>query len=894
MNNKEYQGARFYKCALQVNPCTYGQEYRGQPSSSEEDYNEDVWQQCKQNKIEVVGLADHGRVKNSEGLREFLREKGLTVFPGFEISSDEKIHMVCLYPEDTSLEVLNRYLGVLMGKYVNKLSKDPTHPSALTCVQIADSVINNQGGFWYAAHMIGKNGLLRLDGSGGNLVHLWKEEKLVVVGQIHGGIDDLSLENGASAKYGKIIENKNPGYKREKPVAIINAKDIDKPETLSDPSASCLVKMTRPDFEAFKQAFHDPESRIRLNHDIPAQPYSVINSIQWEGAGFFEEYTLCFSENLNAVVGGRGTGKSTLVESIRYVLGLPVPDAGSKALYEFHRNNLGGSKITLSVTSKKLLGQRYTISRRFGEQSIVKNERGERSYLSRKDILPAVTLLGQNEILEIEKSNTARLALINSFLPGSDKFEGTLRESRKRMADNREKWVKADKEFESLDSSVQRIPMLQEQLQRFDDLGVRRKLQKVDLVEKEKNIQARVKEQITLVKNWLNRYEEVFDLEFLQESSISALPDKVILAKARGTLEKLKEQTDSLVEQADKSSKGASDELDALEKEWQSEVEKIEDDLHQAMAQLPGQSGKTGSELGREYTDIIEERRRIDRQKEEHRRQKQLIEALEEEREKLMEEYRQTAFERYSTLQETVKRLNEKDLKGKVRLTVKRFGDLQPLKDFLLDIGGIGEAKTRWLDEASNLDLSVWSEWIEEGNAEAFMKKYKSIGMQKSIAEKLAALDLKKRLELEEIELQDTIEIELNIAHGDEENYRPLESLSTGQKCTAILNLLLLNLDEPLIIDQPEDNLDNAFIADRIVRDLRKFKTRRQFIFATHNANIPVFGDAELIAVLYSDKDGGKVKETGSIDKPEVREQAAEILEGGKAAFEMRRHKYGY
>jgi hypothetical protein len=104
--------------------------------------------------------------------------------------------------------------------------------------------------------------------------------------------------------------------------------------------------------------------------------------------------------------------------------------------------------------------------------------------------------------------------------------------------------------------------------------------------------------------------------------------------------------------------------------------------------------------------------------------------------------------------------------------------------------------------------------------------------------------------------------------------------------------LLLDNLD-PLIIDQPEDNLDNAFIADHIVSELRTSKTKRQFIFATHNANIPVFGDAEWIGVLHEEEGHARLEASGSIDAPDVKELAANILEGGKEAFTRRREKYG-
>jgi hypothetical protein len=150
--------------------------------------------------------------------------------------------------------------------------------------------------------------------------------------------------------------------------------------------------------------------------------------------------------------------------------------------------------------------------------------------------------------------------------------------------------------------------------------------------------------------------------------------------------------------------------------------------------------------------------------------------------------------------------------------------------------------------------------------------------------------------QLEEIELPDVVEIELNISHSGPEHYRSIDILSTGQQCTAILHLLLLENKDPLLMDQPEDNLDNAFIADRIVAELRRAKISRQFLFATHNANIPVFGDAEWIGVFEVENGNGvmPVSSQGAIDIHHVRDKAAEILEGGKTAFIQRKDKYGY
>ena len=121
-----------------------------------------------------------------------------------------------------------------------------------------------------------------------------------------------------------------------------------------------------------------------------------------------------------------------------------------------------------------------------------------------------------------------------------------------------------------------------------------------------------------------------------------------------------------------------------------------------------------------------------------------------------------------------------------------------------------------------------------------------------------------------------------------------------GQKATAVLLLLLLESDAPLVIDQPEDDLDNRFIADGVVPRIREEKRRRQFVFSTHNANIPVLGDADLILGLdaLGEAVDGKAfiasEHMGSIDDPPVRELVEEILEGGKNAFETRRRKYGF
>ena len=120
-----------------------------------------------------------------------------------------------------------------------------------------------------------------------------------------------------------------------------------------------------------------------------------------------------------------------------------------------------------------------------------------------------------------------------------------------------------------------------------------------------------------------------------------------------------------------------------------------------------------------------------------------------------------------------------------------------------------------------------------------------------------------------------------------------LDKLSPGQKATALLLLMFAMEDRILILDQPEEDLDNRFIYEDVVRILRDIKSGRQIITATHNANIPVIGDSELIVVLDKQEEQCKLVDRGAVDKQSIKQQVKRIMEGGEEAFIKRAEKYG-
>lgn len=134
-----------------------------------------------------------------------------------------------------------------------------------------------------------------------------------------------------------------------------------------------------------------------------------------------------------------------------------------------------------------------------------------------------------------------------------------------------------------------------------------------------------------------------------------------------------------------------------------------------------------------------------------------------------------------------------------------------------------------------------------------------------------------------------------NGAGGTRTMQREFSKLSLGQQQSILLALMLsANSDKPLIINQPEDNLDGEFIYSTLVPVLRRAKERRQVIIVTHNANVAVLGDAEQIIVMKANNDRAEIVSRGSIDRTDTRDAACAILEGAKEAFTRRSKMYGF
>jgi len=266
-------------------------------------------------------------------------------------------------------------------------------------------------------------------------------------------------------------------------------------------------------------------------------------------------------------------------------------------------------------------------------------------------------------------------------------------------------------------------------------------------------------------------------------------------------------------------------------------------------------------------------------------------EALLDNRRHLRREYN-TARDVMSSLREEIARRLESQAGERVKITVRKNADKLPYRQIIENaLKGVGVRQHESIvDSITNaLRPDELAQIIHLGNSDELDRigRFGTDRSRKILDGLQQSIDA---LNLETVQMDDEIVIELDVGTESTPMLKDASHLSRGQKCTALLPLLLARRAAPIVIDQPEDNLDNHFIFNTVVETIRRMKSQRQMIFITHNANIPVLAEADLIIVMDSDGKTGYVKKAGTLD--ECKAEIIDLLEGGRAAFEMRRKRY--
>lgn len=882
-------GARFYRCAFQVNPPHYASTYRGiNHGMTDEEFIDALVAKCNEVGVQVLAVTDHNHVGCIDAIRKKANDQGIAVFPGFEAASSEGVHTLCLYPPDTTVESLGRYLGQL-GIHNTCTQSDLSDKSFCDLLE----TVRKQGGICVAAHITQASGLLnQLHGQA--RINAWKDKNLLVV-QIPGDVDSVPHDKL------HIVRNKTPEYRRdpgaseELGLAVINASDVAVPDDLSDPGATTYIKMCQVTIDGLRQAFLDPASRIRLNSDPAPEQHTEFVAISWL-SGFLGDAAIHFNENLNVLIGGRGTGKSTVIESIRYVLGLePMGPDATKISQGIIKNVLGnGTKISLLVRSYSPSKREYLIERTVPNPPVVKDENGNVLSLTPKDIVPEAEVYGQHEISEIAKSPEKRTLLLERFIEHDQSLPQRKADLKLELERSRLRYLELRKDEKSVEERLATLPALEETLKRFQDAGLEEQLKGKSQLVQEERVLTTTKERVDPFREIANSLSESLpiDLEFLADDELVDLPGKPILDKAGEVLKQLDTELRSHLQAIQASLSKADEEMSAVLTEWGQRKTTVEEEYSRILREL--QKVKID---GAQFITVKEQIEALRPLREQQTRLKADLKDLADKRKTQLTKWEDLKADDFNRLGKAAKKVT-RQLSNRVRVRVAFAGNRDPLVKLLKDsISGRFSESLDILRDRESLSLTELAKACRDGK-DALVT---SFGLSASQAERLAEAGPELFMKLEELDLGATTSIELNVAaEGDSAEWRALDDLSTGQKATAILLLLLLRSDAPLVVDQPEDDLDNRFITEGIVPKMREEKRQRQFIFATHNANIPVLGDAELIVGMTAagESSSGQVRiakeHMGSIDDPCVRQLVEEVLEGGRTAFELRRLKYGF
>lgn len=698
-------------------------------------------------------------------------------------------------------------------------------------------------------------------------------------------------------------------------------------------SSYTWLKMAVPDVEGIRLALLDPQSRLRRMEDgPPRRVHTRIERLRVRHTDFFEDVELPFNPCLTTLIGGRGTGKSTAIEYVRHALDrcrnedFPYEESNTaneavrSVLSPKGERDFGSTRGTL-LPEHEIEVDIVVAQRRY---RIIRSNAGANVYQEAADdsepeqvplevrSLIAPRVLSQRQIAQIARSPASQRTELDALIDADRRREI---ESRRRQLS--ETLTQLQTTRTRLTQQSARIPSVETEFRTVQD--------QIDFLQSEgrKDVLERFAS-FERQRAWLDdRRKELNDLADRLEGE----PDRVRDGRRQLLGEDERDSMTGWLASVDARIETARETMAATLMQGVRDLR----DLSQAIGEEQADQWQPGYEQAREaYAALHDEMvaRGVDFAQHEKllQRRAQLerelgsLASVGQQREEIAARIRDTRLllvetheTRLSARRDQAKSLESMD--ADVRLDVRPFRDRSDFEGRREQwFGGAGLQERDWMvlcdyifaedgqvpDRIAALAGAVRADLDEtttlgrplEESASAVLEL---VGPNRHLTGHfLNALLRRDRVRVDEIERflpEDQVLTQVRTVEG---TFKTIETGSVGEKSTAILSLLLSAGDQPIIIDQPEDDLDNQYVYNVVVDLLRRRKFSRQVIIATHNANIPVNGDAELIVALGTRDRLGEVLGSGSIDQPEVKERVSIIMEGSAEAFRLRRERYGY
>jgi DNA repair ATPase RecN len=880
-------GARFFRADLHIH--SFGASHDVKDATMDAS---GIVQTAAREHLSLIAITDHNEIDNVERAIQASQGTTVLVVPAIELSTPQG-HLLCYVPTVDALRRLHGQLNIVdRGKDTSRCQQ-----SLLSCLDL----LSQLGGFGILAHVDIASGFeTEHPGGSPHKADVLCHPALLAIELKH-ATSSISYADGDPdgdrVRMGRErIDRLKLGSKQF--LARVLNSDAHTLEALGRNAANqrrvTRYKMDSPSFDALRVALEDADARVRIEEHIPPTVPRILG-VHLDG-GFLSGQVMHFSPNLNCIIGGRGTGKSTAFEAVRCVAG-----DGSKS-------NVIDSEVwpnELRLFWQDQAGQQHSLLRR--KECAVEN-------IDDPDFGPCmfdVDCFGQGEAARIShEAHTDPLALLRYL----DRFVD-LSEALAAEETAREQLLSLQSEIEKAEQQVKLIPqheryltVTRQQLAALQKPGVKELIELQRQLAAEQEIRDQVVAKLQELKDGVedgSQKATIDDIPKIADParlSVGGAEFRAIVAgastfgaaigKAETELKTGLTAFEGIVSAQMISWKGkeadAQKKIDAKRREL--DALKIPFDMSYITKLTKDEASyrQNVNNLNTWKPRLVE-------------LQKQRATALKE---------RWVARDRVATLRDAFARratatLREalSDLNVSLKYDRNAYSP-DAAAQIIQSMGWRTNQQPRAARLVEELTIPALLEAINRKNVKPILEIKTPEGVAVfdrtealSIIEKLSAPAIKFALERTALHDLPRLKVSRMVPDGKggtRPMIRDFAKLSLGQQQSVLLALILTSdSSRPLIIDQPEDNLDGEFIYSTLVPVLRRAKERRQVIIVTHNPNVAVLGDAELIVVMKAKSDHGEITERGSIDHTETRDAACAILEGAREAFLRRAKMYG-
>ena len=933
------KGAHFFRCDFQVHT-PRDIQWSGENAVANEErkaYAEELVFACREKGLNSIAITDHHDFTFFKYVKEAADGEvdennnsvpignKLIVFPGMELTlSSPPCQAILILDSDFSIDLLSSIYPVLAITQTDASQSKQAQVVKLTCSMSFQKLYDllNKNDFLKDRFIIlpnvsegGAHTLLRVG------FYAYYRDMPCVGGYLDGDCTQLGTGNQ------NILSGRTRDYGPKK-LGLFQTSDNRSRDHAVLGKFSTWIKWAIPTAEAIRQACLAKESRI--SQEVPVLPTIYVTSIDISNSKFMGPIYFDLNRQYNALIGGRGTGKTTILEYLRWGVCDQIPDpTGSSDLPE---DQMRRKKII----EKTLLPFEATV-----QISFIKNN--VKHIIKRKAGTAELFLkIGDGEFEQCKESDVRNILPIQAYSQKQLSRVGVSVEELKRLIYSPIR--------QSLDESGAKFNELSSDLRNCFELRRKKKQVQKEISKSEFELKS-LKEQVDSLKKELKGISEN-DREVISIHSHYEEIDGIVeewkseLLIVKDALDSFKSQIKSLPSKLAKPSILPDRESDV--------IKKIDRKINDIFSGINDQSSvlenflKVDDNAQVEFADLVKKwevinethKKKYEEAKEKSSSHEVTIKQIKQLEDrvsgisKYLREKRQDILKsgdpdenfvdlkqqwcgfhknRGDLLEEQCKQLSNLSI-GALKASLKRGKGVKSLEQALKNIlvgtkirkekiealcakvANSAESVLEWtnfLDELEELADFIIDEDLPESLPSTPMlleAGFNSSDIVK-IAEKLAPEDW---INLFLVELGDIPEFEYRAREGE---YIDFSDASAGQQATALMYVLLNQEGPPLVIDQPEDDLDNEMVSE-IARLIWDSKKKRQLIFASHNANIVVNGDAELVACcrykIAGDQSKGEVEKQGAIDVPEIRDEITKIMEGGEDAFKLRKEKYGF